>query len=93
MTQSRSHFQWRWAHVTGYTQVVTGPGILHTIVLNQMPKQATFWIWDGIGVGTNAIGWVRTDFDQLRTLVYDLKFDDGLFLAVPGAVDVTVTYM
>ena len=96
MTQSRSDFQWRWAHVVEYKgqQVITGPGVLHTIVVNQMPGEVpSFALFDGIGAAGTVIGVVVTDFDQPRTLIYDLAVTVGLFILPTWGTDLTVTWM
>lgn len=96
MTQSRSDFQWYWEHVDDSkgVQVKTGPGALHTIVINQMPGEvASFALFNGIGAAGAVIGVVVTDFDQPRTLIYDLEFTVGLFVLPTQGVDLTVTYI
>ena len=95
MTQSRSDFQWRWAHMGdeegGALQVHVGPGMFHTLVINQMGEGMTIEIFDGVWGGT-LIGVVTTDFDQPRTETYDLAFTDGLCI-IAQYCDLTITYI
>jgi len=65
--------------------------MLHTIVINQMGEGMTIQIWDGVWGGA-VIGVVTTDFDQPRSLVYDLEFNDGLYI-IAQYCDLTITYI
>ena len=89
--QSRSEFCYPWAHCDDALQVKTGPGVLHTIVINQMGAQMTIQIFDGIGGGT-IIGVLTTDFDEPVTLKYDLEFEAGLYILAQYC-DLTITYV
>lgn len=92
--QARSEFCWYWAHVAGEgLQVKTGPGALHTIVLNQMSDADSVTLFDGIGAAGNVIGVIVTSFDEPVTLKYDIEFETGLYVLPSQGVDLTVTYI
>lgn len=83
--QSRSDFPWHWTRVTETTLVHTGPGQLHTIILNQFSADtATITIYDGVDATGAVIGVLLTSLHQPETLKYDLMFDTGLYITVAG---------
>jgi hypothetical protein len=94
MDNARSDFKWFFEHVTESTQVKTGPGALHTIVLNGLDTKSTITVWDGIGAAGNVIGIITNAFPQPRTLIYDEDFTVGLYIQLTGqGDDLTVNYV
>jgi len=94
--QSRSDFPWHWTRVTETTLVHTGPGTMHTIVINDIDDGATITLYDGVDAGGAVIGVLITALHQPVTLIYDLMFDDGLYIAIAGQeafAELTVNWM
>jgi len=85
---SANDFPWDWVHVTQNTLVRMSQGVLHTIVINQSDDKGLCTVWDG----TALIASITTDFDQPRTLIFDLEFHTALTVVVVGTWDLTVTY-
>jgi hypothetical protein len=95
MSQSRSDFQWGFTHVVQTTLVHTGPGGLHTIILNQFGDDCTITVYDGVDATGTIIGIITTALHQPQTLKYDLIFDTGLYIAIvgEGTADLTVCWI
>ena len=86
-------------HLTDTTQVASAPGMLHTITINRPDTTASaiITVYDGIGVTANIIAIVIMDaalFVIPTTLVYDVGYLTGLYIAFSNAVtaDITVSY-
>lgn len=84
----RADFPWSWRHLTSSTLVRTGRGVLHTVIVNQGGKAGVVVIFDGVAI----IATIAADFDQPRTLLYDLEFHTNLNFVIVGVWDITVTY-
>ena len=93
MDNARSDFMWLWEHVTEGTQVQTGPGALHTVVINQMGTKGNITLFDGIGAAGNVIGVIITEIHQPETMIYDEDFTTGLYVLPADGDDLTVTYV
>ena len=93
MDNARSDFMWLWEHVDEAVQIQTGPGALHTVVLNQFDTKGNLTLFDGIGPAGNVIGVIIVDFHQPRTLIYDEDFETGLYALPTEGIDVTVSYV
>ena len=86
-------------HLTNTNQVASAPGMLHTITINRpdTTASATVTVYDGIGVTANIISIITIDaalFVIPTTLVYDVGYLAGLYVAFSNAVtaDITVSY-
>lgn len=93
-------FPWEYKHVTADTLVRTGPGVLHSIVVNGLTTVGDATIYDNTAeAGTVIIGIlhlaVATSISvQPITLLYDVRFTTGLYIGFDAtlAADLTVTY-
>lgn len=75
------------------TQVKTGAGILHKIVLNKPVASSTIKLIDNTGGTTANIGIITNTTDvKPYELVYDVRFSTGLRIVTDGADDITVVY-
>ena len=75
------------------TQVKTGSGILHRIVVNKIGTDWVIDVYDDTGVGTsNQIASITPT--QTGTLEYGIKFNNGLKIVTSGttAGDITVIW-
>jgi len=95
-------FPWRWRQVIGDTQVLTGPGVLHTVVLNGLTVAGVAIIYDNVGVGAAATIIGTYDFTpavasvsvQPITLTYDIEIARGIYIDFDQnlGASLTVTY-
>ena len=81
---------------TGTTTLVrTGPGVLHSVVVNKPVASATITICDAI-TNTNAFAILTcsSTATDLRpfTMIYDCTFNTGLSITTSGATDITVNW-
>lgn len=101
--QSRSDFGWNMLNVTADTIVHTGPGCLHTIIVNVLQEAEAegdtfFEVYDGVDATGTLRGTVYGTQHPV-TLIYDAEFTVGLFIDVTeggqeeGVVDLTVTWI
>ena len=75
------------------TQVKTGAGILHKIVLNKPISGSTIKLIDNTSGTTANIGIITNTTDvKPYELVYDCRFTAGLLIVTSGADDITVVY-
>ncbi len=72
------------------TQVATGRGVLHSIVVNTTAA-GTIKIIDGISGSTANIGTLKISVGE-GTYLYDVVFSVGLRIITAGASDITVNY-
>jgi len=94
-------FPWKYKHVVADTPIRTGPGVLHTIVVNGLTTAGDATIYDNIAeAGANIIGILHLDTTTSKsvqpiTLLYDCEFTTGLYIGFDGtlAADLTVTYV
>lgn len=71
------------------TQVITGSGVLHTIVVNTAAA-GTITVYDETGSGTtNVIAILAAT--AVGTHLYDIAFSTGLKIVTAAASDVTVS--
>ena len=89
----------KWRHLTATAQVHSQQGVLHTVTINRPDPAAagTVTLYDGIGVTAAIIAIIALDsalFVIPTTLVYDLAYGTGLYVAFSGATlgDITVSY-
>lgn len=90
---------WIPAHVTGTVLVQTGQGVLHTVVMNGLYAVGDITIYDGIdNTGTviavlSLITAISISVQPI-SLLYDAKFETGLYIEYDQAVeaDLTVTH-
>lgn len=75
------------------TQVKTGAGILHKIVINTPVAAETIGLIDNTSGSTVNIGEITTTADlKPYELVYDCRFSTGLRIVTSGTSDITVIY-
>lgn len=78
------------------TQVKSGAGILHKIIVNTLVASATISLIDNTAGSTVNIGLITLPgtitSDVPFTLTYDLGFTTGLRIITSGATDLTVVY-
>ena len=75
------------------TQVVTGQGVLRSIVLNKPVASATITLIDGTSGTTANIGIItNTAAVEPYSLDYNIRFDDGLRIVTSGADDITAIH-
>lgn len=73
------------------TQVKTGSGVLHTIVVNGTAA-ATVSVYDEVGSDTtNVIAVLKASVGE-GTYLYDCVFTRGLKIVTAGASDLTINY-
>jgi len=84
---------WAWRHLIKDTLCRPGQGALHTIVLNQLDTKGAVEVFDGLDATGLMIATIWTDFDQPACLMFDSKYKTGLFIAIAGDWDLTVTYI
>lgn len=95
-------FPWTYCHVTATTdpEVLTGPGVLHTIVNNGITVNGVATVYDGIdNTGTVIAVIVLSGANpqvscQPITLLYDVEVTVGIHIQFDDtlAADLTVTY-
>lgn len=102
MPNSVADFPWKWKRVIATTdpEVLTGPGALHTIVINGVIALGDIEVYDGIDntgalIGVISLTTAASISVQPITLTYDLKIETGIHLQYIPAVgaDLTVTYL
>jgi len=95
MSSSVIDIPWIWRHVTQTVLVKRGQGALHTITLNYIGQGSVITLYDGVNAGGAVIGIIATDLSQPVTLVYDLKYRTGIYIAIAGEgeVDLTVNWI
>ncbi len=84
-----------YSHIAGAatTQVKSGRGILHKIVLNKPVASATITLVDNTSGTTPVIGLITNTTDvKPYELIFDARFSTGLRIITSGADDVTVVY-
>lgn len=75
------------------TQVKTGAGILHKIVLNKPVASSTIKLIDNTSGTTANIGIITNTTDvKPYELIYDCRFTTGLRIVTSGADDITVVW-
>ncbi len=84
---------WAWKHLINSTQVRPGQGALHTIVLNQLDSKGSVIVYDGIDAGGLVMAVIATEFQQPACMIFDLEYKVGLYIAIAGEWDLTVTYI
>ena len=99
MGNSVIDYPWEFAHLPAGGLVLTGAGMLHTIVLNGTTVAGQTTIYDGVDATGSVIAVLAHTQAapqiscQPITLTYDCKIDTGIFVVVDaGAADLTVTY-
>ena len=95
-------FGYSWRHLTVTTQVSTAKGILHTVTINRPDALAgcTVTIYDSAaGATADILAIIAMDsalFVIPNTLMYDAKFENGLYVEFSAGVwatgDITVSY-
>lgn len=76
---------------TAGTQIFTGPGVLHRLVINTSQATGIVSFYDGVSTGGILLAVVTTA--SLASLDYGLIFATGLFMVISGtAPDITVLY-
>jgi hypothetical protein len=82
--------KYKYAHITGAgnTTLVTGPGILHAIVVNTAGTNVS--VYDNLTTGTNPIA--INAGTAIGTFIYDAGFGIGLTVTVGATIDVTIIY-
>ena len=71
--------------------VTTGPGTLHTLVINTTAASGIV-IYDGTATGGTKIATIAASPVIGSTFTFDAGFATGLFVSVGGASDVTLSY-
>lgn len=75
------------------TQVKTGAGILHKIIVNAPASGSTIGILDNTTGTTVNLGEITNTTDlKPYELVYDCRFSTGLRIVTSGTDDITVVY-
>lgn len=75
------------------TQVKSGSGYLHKIVLNKPVASSTIKLIDNTAGTTANIGIITNTTDvKPYELVYDVRFSTGLRIVTSGTDDITVIY-
>jgi hypothetical protein len=79
-------------YVTGAitTQIKTGAGSLHGVVVGIAAAGATVALYDGLNTSGTPIGVV--DASTVRSAIFDCQYNTGLYMVVTGTPAVTVTY-
>ena len=93
-------FPWSYSHVTADALVKTGPGVLHTIVVNGLTTAGDATIYNNVAeAGAAIIGVLHLDTAtsisvQPITLLYDVAFTTGLYIGFDATLvaDLTVSY-
>lgn len=89
-TSGGSALQYFYIAGAATTQVKSGSGFLHSIVINNPAAGATITVIDGTSGSSASIALIASTV--CTTLVYDLKFTTGLRIITAGATDITVVY-
>ncbi len=77
---------------SGTTQVFSGKGILHAIVINTVDN-GTIKIIDGISGSTANVGTIRVNSSPfIQPTPYDTTIATGLRLVITASPDITVAY-
>lgn len=99
MTNPIVDFPWKYKHVTADTPIRSGPGVLHTIVVNGITTAGDCTVYDNTVESGDIIAIIHLDKTfsvsvQPITLLYDIEFTTGLYLGFAGALaaDLTVSY-
>lgn len=75
------------------TQVATGKGILHTVVINTVDKaDGTIKLIDGTAGTTANMATITMTGSAYTTLRYDTVFATGLRIVTSTSPNITVTY-
>ncbi len=95
-----TQFGYPWAHVVGSALVLTGKGILHTIVVNGLGTVGTCTVYDGVDNTGAVIAILNLDIAtsvsvQPIPFLYDARIVTGLYLEYAGGLvaDLTVTFV
>ncbi len=99
----KAQFPWPWKHVTDTVLVKTGPGALHTIVVNGLTTAGDITVYDALDASdaTRIIAILHLDPTtsvsvQPITFTYDLKIATGIYILYEEqatVADLTVTYI
>lgn len=84
--------QYQYTNITSgaTTQVATGQGVLHSIVVNTTAA-GTIKIIDGISGTTANVGTLKSSVAE-GTYIYDVTFSAGLRIVTGAASDITVCW-
>jgi len=85
----------KFTHIAGAatTQVVTGQGVLRSIVFNTPVAASTVTVIDNTAGSTANIGVItNTTVVDPYSLAYNIRFSTGLRIITSGADDITVIY-
>jgi len=80
--------------VTAGTQVKTGSGVLHSVIINTAGSgAATITLYDGTNASGTKIATLNTSVSPF-VATYGAAFTTGLFIVVTGTTsgDITITY-
>lgn len=82
------------AYISGAatTQVKSGAGILHAIIVNTSVAAATISVIDNTSGSTVNIALITLTAIEPHCLIYNLSFATGLRIITSGATDITVIY-
>jgi len=91
---------WQGTHVTADQLVKTGPGVLHSIIVNGLTTDGLVTIRDAVAAGAGTIigilNLATTGSKAIApvTLNYDIKFSTGLFIDydATAVADLTVAH-
>ncbi len=90
MSQDYDEYQYTNISTGTTTQVATGKGKLHSIVVNTTAN-GTIIIADSTSTTTPAIGTLKASVAE-GTFFYDVYFANGLRIVTAGASDITVCW-
>lgn len=78
------------------TVVKSGPGVLHSIIVNKAVVSQTVTVYDNTsaaGTKLATVTWAAAlTSDPPFSAIYDIGFTTGLTVVTGGASDITITY-
>lgn len=73
-------------------QTQPNPGVLHAVTVNDGVAGGAITLYDGVSTSDAVIAVIGAPNTQGSSLLYDIRFNKGLFMVVANNVDVTVAF-
>ena len=74
------------------TQVFTGKGILHSVIINNIGSLGTITIADSTSATSPRVGIITLASSPAADKFYDVSISSGLRIVTSATPDITVTY-